>query len=296
MTTWNAETPPELAPPSLLGKIVGGVRVGAMLVLTLVCVLLFLAGRSLRGVFGRFVVFHFFVARIWSRSCLWLTGVRLVVRGKPIRAGSLVANHSSWLDILALRSNRLIYFVSKSEVANWPGVGFITRITGTVFIERRRSEAKRQEAMLRERIAHDQLLCFFPEGTSTDGRRVLPFKSSLYSAFFSDGHGADILIQPVSVRYTPTQRSGLPPNFYSWWGDMGFEGHIWDVVTRSFGGTAEVTFHEPVRASAFADRKALADYCQGVVSDGFNALAGAPPEQVGTDDVDTDPDVDAETA
>lgn len=296
MTTWNAEVPPELAPPTRMGKVVGALRVGAMLLLTLVGVLLFLLGRGLRAVFGRFIVFHFFVARMWSRSCLWLAGVKLVVRGKPIRSGSLVANHSSWLDILALRSSRLIYFVSKAEVAKWPGVGFITRITGTVFIERRRSEAKRQEAMLRERIAHDQLLCFFPEGTSTDGLRVLPFKSSLFSAFFSEGKGADILIQPVSVRYTPTQRSGLPANFYSWWGDMGFEGHIWDVVTRSFRGTAEVTFHDPVKASAFADRKALADYCQGVVSDGFNVLAGISPVQLGSDDADTDPDVDAEPA
>ena len=273
MTTWNAEDPPDLDPPTLLGKVVGGVRLAVMLSVTAVAVLLFLLGRALRGVFGRFVIFHFGVARLWSRVCLWLAGVRLVVHGKPIRSGSLVANHSSWLDILVLRSNRLIYFVSKAEVANWPGVGFITRITGTVFIERRRAEAKRQEAMLRERIGADQLLCFFPEGTSTDGLRVLPFKSSLFSAFFENGQGADLLIQPVSIHYRPAPRSGLPPNFYSWWGDMGFEGHIWDVLTRSFGGTAEVIFHEPVRAADYSDRKTLAEQCQRSVAKGFGEPA-----------------------
>lgn len=272
MTTWNAEDPPVLDPPTPLGRAIGAARVTAMILLTAVAVGLFLVGRALRAVLGRWVVFHFGVARFWSRACLWLAGLKLVVRGKPIRSGSLVANHSSWIDILSLRSNRLVYFVSKAEVANWPGVGFITRITGTVFIERRRSEAKRQEAILRERIAHDQLLCFFPEGTSTDGLRVLPFKSSLFSAFFNDGQGADIMVQPVTVRYLPAPRSGLPANFYSWWGDMGFESHIWDVVTRSFGGTAEVTFHPAVRAADFADRKALADHCQNLVAQGFDDI------------------------
>ena len=268
MNTWNAEPPPELDPPTLAGKVVGAVRVAALLAVTLVAVGLFLIGRALRGALGRWVTFHFGVARFWSRICLWLIGLKLVVRGRPVAAGSLVANHSSWIDILSLRSNHLIYFVSKSEVANWPGVGFITRITGTIFIERKRSEAKRQEALLRSRIAHDQLLCFFPEGTSTDGLRVLPFKSSLFSAFFTDGHGADILIQPVSISYHPAEGSDLPDNFYSWWGDMGFESHIWDVVTRSSGGRAEVTFHAAVSAADFADRKALSDYCQGVVDRG----------------------------
>ena len=276
MTTWNGEDPPVLDPPTLAGKVVGALRLSLMLLMTAVAVGLFLLGRALRGALGRWVVFHFGVARFWSRACLWLTGLRLVVRGKPIQSGSLVANHSSWIDILSLRSNRLIYFVSKSEVANWPGVGFITRITGTVFIERRRAEAKRQEAMLRERIAHDQLLCFFPEGTSTDGLRVLPFKSSLFSAFFSNDHATDIMIQPVSVRYQPAPGSRLPANFYSWWGDMGFESHIWDVLARSFGGTAEVTFHQPVRASDFADRKALADHCQRIVAQGMGQLQSQP--------------------
>ena len=274
MNTWKAEDPPILDPPTLAGRIAGVLRVAALIAVTLIAVGLFLVGRALRGLLGRWVVFHFGVARAWSRICLRLTGLRLVVHGTPVHAGSLIANHSSWIDILALRSVRLIYFVSKAEVANWPGIGFITRITGTIFIERRRSEAKRQEAMLRERIAHDQLLCFFPEGTSTDGLRVLPFKSSLFSAFFWDGTGTDIQLQPVSVRFRPAPGSGLPANFYGWWGDMGFESHIWDVVTRSFGGVAEVTFHAPVSASQFADRKSLADYCQRVVEQG---VIGAAP-------------------
>lgn len=274
MTTWNAAPPPELDPPSLVGRVVGSVRLVALIVITGIAIGLFLTGRALRGVLGRWITFHFGVARFWSRICLRLTGIRLVVHGQPIHAGLLVSNHSSWIDILALRSNALMYFVSKAEVASWPGIGFITRITGTIFIERKRSEAKKQEELLRSRIAHDQLLCFFPEGTSTDGLRVLPFKSSLFSAFFTNGDGIDIMVQPVSVSYHPAEGSGLPARFYSWWGDMGFESHIWDVITRSFGGRAVVTFHDPVRAADFADRKALSDYCQRVVDKGVGEALG----------------------
>lgn len=186
--------------------------------------------------------------------------------GEPIARGALVANHCSWVDILTLRACRLIYFVSKSDVAEWPGVGFITRVTGTVFIERRRTEAKRQEAVLLERIAADQVLAFFPEGTSTDGLRVLPFKSSLFSAFFHDGHAEPLLVQPVSIRYRPGP--GLPPELYGWWGTMGFEAHIWQVACRSRRGLAEVIFHPPVHPADFPDRKAMATFCQAVVARG----------------------------
>lgn len=269
MNTWNAEQAPELAPPGLVAKLRGSVRVALLLVITSFAVVLFLTGRMLRGLLGRWVTFHFGVAWIWARTCLWLAGLKLEVKGRPIPRGILAANHSSWLDILALRAVGLMYFVSKAEVANWPGVGFITRITGTVFIERRRSQAKAQERVLRDRIGSDQLLTIFPEGTSTDGLRVLDFKSSLFSALFEDGEGTAIQAQPVTVRYHPNRDRDLPDNFYGWWGDMGFEAHIWDVVTRSQGGRVDVIFHEPATASAFADRKSLADHCQRLVAEGM---------------------------
>ncbi len=272
MSTWNDAPYPELAPPALPGRLIGGIRVGLMFAITAICLGVFLVGRGLRGLLGRWVTFHFFAARLWARACLWLCGVQLTIEGRPIAAGALVANHSSWLDILALRAVRLIYFVSKDDVASWPGVGFIARITGTVFIKRKRTEAKRQEAVLRERIAHDQVLCIFPEGTSTDGLRVVPFKSSLFSAFFTDGVGPDIEVQPVSLRYTPAPGTDLPENFYGWWGTMSFEGHIWDVVTRSFGGHVHVRFAEPLRVADFPDRKTLADHCGRIVAAPFGGV------------------------
>lgn len=269
MEAWNGAPIPDLPALSFARRMRGAVRLVGLLAVTGLAVGLYMIGRYLRGRIDRRVSFHFEVARLWARTVLRLAGLRLIVRGTPVRAGALVANHQSWLDIPALRSAGLMYFVSKAEVATWPGIGFVTRVTGTIFINRRRSEAKRDEEMLRSRIAHDQLLCFFPEGTSTDGLRVLPFKSSLFSAFFTDGQGTDITIQPVTVRLRPAPSSGLPESFYGWWGTMSFEGNIWDVLTRSRGGMAEVTFHAPVTAAEFADRKRLADHCRSAVAAGL---------------------------
>jgi len=246
-TTWNGAVPPELPPLTLMQKLRGAARCAGFVLLTAISILLFVIGRYLRHWLGHAITFHFAIARLWSRAGLWLAGLRLEVRGRPVNGGALVANHCSWIDILALRAVTLIYFVSKAEVADWPGVGFVTRVTGTIFIERRRSQAKAQEEMLRSRIAADQLLAFFPEGTSSDGERVLPFKSSLFSVFFLDHHGANLTVQPVSIRYHPDPRTGLPPSFYGWWGEMGFESHVWDVLCRSRGGRVTVVFHEPVR-------------------------------------------------
>jgi 1-acyl-sn-glycerol-3-phosphate acyltransferase len=269
MNTWNAEHPPELPPPTLGGRIAGTLRMTAFLLLTAVAVAVIVTGRTLRVWLGRRITYHFLTARLWSRAGLWLTGLRLVVRGTPVESGALVSNHCSWIDILTLRSVKLMYFVAKAEVRRWPAVGFITAVNDTVFIERKRSQAKLQEQILRERIAASQLLMFFPEATSTDGQRVLPFKSSLFSAFFHDHHAADLWIQPVTVRYIPAPGSGLPPSFYGWWGDMDMGSHIWAVMSRSFGGRAEVIFHQPVKPQAFRDRKELAEHCGAVVARGL---------------------------
>lgn len=276
---WNGATAPDLPAPSLLAQASGAVRLVLILVLTVLVLGIFLLGRWLRHLFGRRVTFHFEVVRLWSVICLRLAGLRVNVIGQPIHAGALVANHCSWLDILVLRSVRLIYFVSKAEVARWPGIGFITRVTGTIFIERQRSAAKEQEALLRSRIAHDQLLCFFPEGTSTNGQVLLPFKSSLFSAFWEEGQGTMLPVQPVTIRYHPP--AGLPACFYSWWGDMSFGRSLWSILTLSRRGSVEIIFHAAARARDFADRKALAEHCRGAVRHGVETGQPAGAEMPG---------------
>lgn len=269
--TWDEADPAELATPPMLNRAIGWARIVLAISVTLICVVPFMAGRGLRKLVGRWLRLDVAADRIWARCCVALLGIRCEVRGHPIHSGALVANHSSWSDIVVLRAIHWVYFVSKSDVASWPGVGFLARAAGTVFIERKRLEAKRQEEVLRQRIAADQLLCFFPEGTSTDGLRVLPFKSSLFSAFFAEDIDPKLRIQPVSIRYLTAEGSGLPESFFGWWGSMPFGGHVRTVMQRSFGSRVVVTFHEPVHPAAFTDRKALADHCQAVVARGHAA-------------------------
>lgn len=274
--TWKEAEPPALPPPTGAQTARGYLRVALILALTAIGFVIFLSGKLLQRVLGRWVGYQYPVALLWSRAVLAILGVRRVVEGAPIRRGGvLVANHASWLDIVSLRSVTRINFVSKDDVRNWPLVGYIAEICETVFIERRRTAAKRQQEELLSRIQRDELLCVFPEGTSTDGLRVLPFKSTLMSVLFIEGVHEHALVQPVSVVYRTNPKADLPVNFYGWWGSMSFEGHIWSLATRSSGGEVKVVFHEAMRAVDWDDRKALTARCEADVRSAFPHLAPA---------------------
>lgn len=195
------------------------------------------------------------------RAAFVILRLPLVMRGPPMTVpGAVVANHGSWLDIFALNARKNVYFVSKSEVAGWPGIGWLARATGTLFIRRDPREAKAQLALLEERLEHGHRLLFFPEGTSSDSLRVLPFKPTLFAALFSDRLKHDMYIQPVTVVYHAPD--GADPRFYGWWGEMGFGGHLLKVLAQSKQGQVELIYHPPVRVDAFANRKSLASHLE----------------------------------
>ncbi|WP_424970196.1 lysophospholipid acyltransferase family protein [Dinoroseobacter sp. S76] len=198
------------------------------------------------------------------RVSLWLMGVRREVRGMPMRGqGAQVANHASWLDIFVLNACQQVYFVSKSEVAGWPGIGWLARATGTLFIRRDRSATADQAQAFHARILAGHRLLLFPEGTSSDSRRVLPFKSSLFSAFFQPDLRERSAVQPVTVVYHPPE--GADPRFYGWWGDMEFGGHLLLMLAQPRHGHVRVRFHDPIPVTDCADRKALAKACEAVI-------------------------------
>jgi 1-acyl-sn-glycerol-3-phosphate acyltransferase len=208
--------------------------------------------------------------RVWAGVALWTLGLRYVQHGRPMpSAGAFVANHSSWIDIIVLQRAAAPFLVSKSEVRSWPVVGQVGRAIGTMFIDRRPGEAKRQETELFGRLVRGDQMALFPEGTSSDGQRVLPFKSALFGVFFVDGMQDGVAVQPVTIRYTP--RAGLPASFYGWWGEMDFASHARDVLARSTGGVVEISFHPPLRAAEFASRKALADRAGAQVAASFTS-------------------------
>lgn len=208
------------------------------------------------------------ITRGVCRCAFPILGIGYSVRGSPMSGrGAFVANHSSWLDIFALNAAQNLYFVAKSEVADWAGIGWLGRATGTVFIARKGTEAKAQQRVFEDRLRAGHRLAFFPEGTSTDGQRVLPFKSTLFAAFYSHGLAHILQVQPVSVQYHAPR--GRNVRFYGWWGDMNFAGHLLQVLACKRPGGVEVTFHDPVPVDAFRDRKQLAAHCEAVIRGGL---------------------------
>jgi 1-acyl-sn-glycerol-3-phosphate acyltransferase len=235
------------------------------------CLLILLALRLIeRPLFGVNRPLTPWITQFVCRSALIILGIGFSTRGRPMRErGAIVANHVSWLDIFTLNAPQRIYFVSKSEVAGWPGIGWLARATGTVFIARKGTEARAQRDLFEARLRAGHRLVFFPEGTSTDGLRVLPFKSTLFAAFFADGLDKVLHIQPVSVIYRAPP--GEDARFYGWWGTMSFGRHLLKTLAAPRQGRVEVVFHAPLRIADFADRKALAAACETAVRGGLGA-------------------------
>lgn len=206
------------------------------------------------------------------RAAFVILRIRREVVGRPMaHPGAVVANHSSWLDIFTLNAHKRIYFVSKAEVANWPGIGLLAKITGTVFIARDRKQARAQTELFAERLEAGHKLLFFPEGTSTDGMRVLPFKTTLFQAFLTENLRHMMHIQPVTLIYRAPHDQD--PRFYGWWGEMAFGPHLLTTLAARRQGSVTLIYHSPVRAAEFTDRKVLAAHLEAAVR------AGMPPER-----------------
>jgi len=264
MVTWRDDDTPPAPRIGALGWLLVALRAPLLLVLTYgglaLLLLLRLPERALCGL-NRPVTPY--ITQAVCRAALAILGIRLTVRGKPMRdRGGIVANHSSWLDIFTLNACDRVYFVSKAEVAGWPGIGWLARATGTVFIARDPREAKDQQALFEARLRANHRLLFFPEGTSTDGRRVLPFKPTLFAAFFTEGLRA-IHIQPVTVIYHAP--AGQDPRFLGWWGDMEFGPHLLKLMASPRRARAEVIFHPPLAAADYAGRKQLCATAEAAV-------------------------------
>jgi len=262
--TWN-DTPPIKAPISLTGHLRVLRRGLPLLLLLLFCFALLLLVRLVeRPFFGQNRPISPFITQFVCRTAFLLLGIRFATRGMIMKhPGGVVSNHSSWLDIFALNAAKRVYFVSKSEVANWPLIGWLARATGTVFIRRARRDAALQRAVFAERLQLGHKLMFFPEGTSTDGLRVLEFKPTLLAAFFDPALSADLWIQPATLIYRAA--AGADARQYGWWGDMDFAPHLISTLAARNQGSVTIVYHAPLRVADFADRKALAKALEEVV-------------------------------
>ena len=202
--------------------------------------------------------------------------IKLVGQIYTNKPGLIVSNHASWIDISILSSLTNISFIAKSEVAKWPLFGFLAKMQDTLFIERNPIKAKEQKAAIKNILLKGKRLVLFPEGTSSDGNRVLKFKSSLFSVAENNSNLQDsYVIQAVTICYKginglPMSRSERP--HISWWGDMRLLNHLWNIL--SFGSFEIIEIaHEPIKHSF--DRKVLSTIAWKQVSHGLGlAMSG----------------------
>jgi 1-acyl-sn-glycerol-3-phosphate acyltransferase len=192
----------------------------------------------------------------FHRLVLRLFGVRVLERGTPpqARAATLVlANHVSWLDIPVVGSLHPLSFIAKAEVGRWPVVGFFARLQRTVFIDRERRRATAEvNHLVAHRLRKGEAIVLFAEGTTGDGNRVLPFRSSLVGAAqaaLADASVERIDLQPLAITYV--RRSGLPLTrrerpAIAWYGDMDLVPHL-ALFVREGPLDAVVIWGDPIR-------------------------------------------------
>jgi len=219
--------------------------------------------------------------RFYHRWCCRILGLRVRRIGRPTKSRPVLfaANHISYLDITVFGSLIAGSFIAKSEVASWPLFGWLARLQRSVFIDRRVRSTAEQRDSIAARLAAREALILFPEGTSSDGNRVLPFKSALFSVADHAATGP-VTVQPVSIAYT--RLDGLPIGrrlrpLFAWYGSMSMAPHLWTMLGL---GAVEiiVEFHPPTTLADCGSRKALARYCQERVATGLaNAVSGRRP-------------------
>lgn len=248
----------------------GAFRLLCYLLLTLVLVpiyLVFLALRVRPVVNGMPIYYHRLV-------CLIL-GIKVRVHGKrsDVTPTLFVCNHVSYLDIEVMGSLVPGSFVAKAEVATWPFFRTLAKAQRTIFVERTSSKASASRDEMLKRLDTGDNLMLFPEGTSSDGTRVLPFRSALFGVAQLRRGDKPIVVQPVAIAYT--RLDGIPLGRYwrplfAWFGDLDLVPHLWQMVC--LGETeAMVTFFPPTDIDQIGDRKKLAEFCFRQVSMGVQA-------------------------
>lgn len=264
MTTWDDGSRPVAKPFGIMGWLRCILRVAAMAVIIF----------GLMGPMVLLRVLGFAAAAQWCvglacRGVLRVIGLPVIPKGSPMRyGGAVVANHCSWLDIFTLNAVQEVLFVAKAEVQHWPLIGIIARSVGTIFIERRTSHAARHTNLVKDYIVQGHRLLFFPEGTSTDGQRVLPFRSTLFAAFVEPDLKDRLWVQPVTLNYIAPD--GEDPRFYGWWGDTAFAPDLFRVLAQRRQGRIEAVFHPPIQAATVKCRKDMARLCETAVRSGLH--------------------------
>jgi 1-acyl-sn-glycerol-3-phosphate acyltransferase len=214
------------------------------------------------------------ILKLWSRQLLAMLNIDIIVEGQPPmhRKGGclIVANHVSWLDIIVMNAIHPSRFIAKSEVNDWPVIGWLTRRCGTVFIERAQ---RRNASMVNRRITRlfeqNVSIGLFPEGTTTDGKQVAPFHSALIQPAIDAG----IRVQPMALRYR--EKNGEPGTAAVFIGEMTLAQSIWQVLCCTH--QSAVVIFTPALIAANAERRVLARAAHTSISHALQSINNTHP-------------------
>ena len=200
--------------------------------------------------------------QVWAAQLLALWGIQLRVLGQPVTAGPalMVANHISWLDISVIHAARHCRFVSKSDIRDWPLVGLLATGAGTLFIERAsRKDALRMVKDMADAMQEGDVVAVFPEGTTSDGRDLLPFHANLIQSAIQ----ANVPVQPMSLKFVDA-RTGDTSFAPCYIGDDTLIGSVWRTLTAP-PIVAVVHFGEPQQARGRDRRQWAGDLREDVL-------------------------------
>lgn len=209
------------------------------------------------------------------RAMLRIVGVRVTVRGRLDAARPLLAvsNHLSYLDIALLGSAFPFRFVAKQEIASWPGIGACCRVTDAIFIDRKPEKLPQSALAIQRALARGEAVSLFPEATTGNGIRMLPFKSSFFALAETPIDGRELTVQPIAVAYTRIHRLPIDSSQWpglAWYGDMELVPHLWTFLNTG-RIDADLIFLPPATIKQHGDRKRLAQHCEQAIAEAIRA-------------------------
>lgn len=213
----------------------------------------------------------YFVLAIMLR----IVGIRLKIKGDLFKDDSVIylANHSSYIDLVIMCSLLPAVCVSKHEVKRWPFFGLIARLGNAIFIVREVRDTRANVTKIVEVLRQSRSILIFPEGTTSDGTKILPFKSSFLKVVEEGICDTEIMVQPITIFYS--RMNGRPialheRGIFAWYGDDTLVAHMWNLF-KVKSSVVEVEYHPVIEASKIADRKRVSQMCHKVISDSFSA-------------------------
>lgn len=220
---------------------------------------------------------HEHVLMLFFRGALFVMGISVRRKGnEPAERPCLfISNHASYIDVFVMGALLPLRYTPKKDAESWPLISNLINLTNPLYIDRaNRTAIRQQQQDLQDALADGDNILLFPEGTTSDGNEVLPFKSALFSVAEMTPGGSPVTVQPFTIAYTGLNGEPLKDSerlLFAWYGETALIPHLLRLLTIK-RSCISVMFHPPTSIAAFRSRKALCEHCEDVVREGFEEL------------------------